>query len=166
MRLRILELHCLLACLAAGCSTPSTSETQETFGRAWIGDAFHRASIDRAILTQRTLYPFHFHAETAELNALGRQDLEVLAEHLVEHPGTVHLHRGAASDALFTERADAVALALVEAGVQPGDVRIGENAPGGPGIAGPRVIEETERARTDSLEREEEGSTSLSTIGE
>ncbi len=87
--------------LGAGCTAGATEVGE---GEMWVGDAIRRASIDRAIVAQRTLYPYHFVTDAAELNDLGRRDLRALAKHYREHTGELALWRGGASETLYEAR--------------------------------------------------------------
>ena len=90
----------LLAGVLTACAGPP-SEEQYGVREMWVADAVRSASLNRAIIVQRTLYPYHFEVDSAALNNLGIRDLLVLAEYFEEHPGDLNVHRGDASFALY-----------------------------------------------------------------
>jgi hypothetical protein len=128
----------------ASCST-SPKETPYSRGEMWIGDAIQQASLDRAIVAERTLYPFHFATGTSELNDLGKRDLRVLAKHVARHGGAVHLHRGSTTDEVYAARAQAVEAALEAEGVAPEQASVVDEAPQGPGIPAHRAASDVAR---------------------
>jgi|GEM_PF-4805929 len=76
--------------LVVGCSTwrmccdrPLTDLDPEErrFANKLMADSFSDESIKNGIVAQHTVYPYHFVADTAELNELGERELEVLAAH-------------------------------------------------------------------------------------
>src|SRR5262245_37131576 len=68
------------------------------------GDLNRGASIDKALLVQKTLFPYHFVLDGSELNQLGERDVQVLAAHFRKSPGTLHVRRGDATAALHEAR--------------------------------------------------------------
>lgn len=131
----------VLACLLAGCSTAPPDDADHGRRQMWVGDTIRSASIRRAIVSQRTIYPYHFVTGAAALNDLGRRDLGFLAEHYVEHGGVLNVSRGDASLELYAARRNAVAAALLEEGVEEGRVELVDGYPGGEGISGRRAAE-------------------------
>ena len=121
--------------LLAGCSAP---EQHERYG---AGDLLLAASLQRAIVVQSTLYPYHFVPDSAELNELGQRDLLVLARHFQSHSGSLAVRRGDAGTSLADARLRAVVEALANAGVGRDHVLVRDGLPGGDGLASARVIE-------------------------
>lgn len=115
----------------------------------WAADAIHKASLRQAILSQSTLYPYHFVHGGDDLNDLGWRDLEILAAHFVAHGGSLGVRRGDASVALYDARLEAVETALAATGVEPGRVRLSDRGPGGAGISSERMLEVLERSAQD-----------------
>jgi len=137
----LLLLTALLVC--PGCkkpdSTTGTFDQRNTMNRWVVQDYFDQQS-EQAILTQHTLYPYHFHANASELNDLGMRDLHVLASHYREAPGRLNLQQGDASDALYEARIAHVKTGLNRAGVDAQRVTIADDLPGGSGVPGDRVL--------------------------
>ncbi len=126
-----------LVLVGVGCTPVGNSVGK---GEMWVGDAIRRASIDRAIVAQRTLYPYHFVTDAAELNDLGRRDLRALAKHYREHTGELALWRGDASETLYEARQTTVEEQLLEMGISAEQLIVGDGVPGGDGISSERLI--------------------------
>ena len=103
---------------------------------SWYGDA----AINNALISQRSLFPYHFVDQAADLNSLGQRDLAVLAAHLKDYPGVLNLRRGGAPDALYQARLATVRKALVDAGIDQTRIEIGEGMAGGDGMASEQVL--------------------------
>jgi hypothetical protein len=106
------------------------------------------ASMERALITQSTLFPYHFEAGAAELNGLGRRDLMVLAGHLRMHQGSLTVRRGAATPELHEQRVQAVLAALESAGVSRRAVTLRDGLPGGDGTPSARIVDVLARPLT------------------
>ena len=146
-------LPAALLCLtlgAAACSSTSYSQGGPTGIRnMWAGEHIRNAALRQAVLSQSTLYPYHFVVGAAELNELGWRDMEILAAHFALHGGQLSLRRGDTGEELYEERLKAVETSLAAAGVEPGRVRVHGGLPGGDGTTAERVLEVLERSRTE-----------------
>ncbi len=135
----ILILGLALVVLSGCRATYGTEPYGAGFPRA--GDLIRGASLDKALIVQSTLYPYHFVVDGAGLNELGERDLHVLAAHFRQSAGSLHVNRGGAGDALYDARVKAVLAALVEAGVDGGQMKLAEGLPGGDGMPSERIVE-------------------------
>jgi len=132
----------LVLCAALGaCTTPgaNTSDIEEHRG-PWAGDEIQNASLYNAIITQHTLYPYHFLNGSGELNELGARDLSVLTDHFLHAGGDLNVHRGTASQTVYEARVKTVLERLSAAGVSADAVAVKDGLPGGDGISSERVI--------------------------
>ena len=118
----------------AACSSPTERDPYGT------GDLLLAASLQRAIVVQSTLFPYHFVPDSAELNELGQRDLLVLARHFEKHSGNLAVRPGD-TPALGEARIRAVIEALTAAGVARDHVNVRDGLPGGEGLASARVLE-------------------------
>ena len=109
--------------------------------RNGAGDLLLGASMQRAIVLQSALYPYHFVPDSAELNELGTIDLSVLAMHLRDHAGSLLISRGEASPELHDARVRSVLAALEESGVAKSMVSVHDTLPGGRGLPSGKVVE-------------------------
>jgi hypothetical protein len=96
--------------------------------------------IENALITQHTLYPYHFVTDGEALNDLGRRDLGVLAGHYAEHPGVLNIRRDQTPEELYNARVVHVLAALKEAGVQTERVSVSDDMPGGSGMPSEQVV--------------------------
>ena len=104
------------------------------------GENIRNASIEGAIISQHTLYPYHFVTGSAQLNGLGLRDLAVLVRHFGHSAGEVNLARGDVPDPLYQSRTQVVATELRTAGIAANRVSIVDGGrPGGEGISGARL---------------------------
>jgi len=140
MAMRTTLVCAALAAVLSACETEQKASELRGTAAMRSGEAIRNASIERAIVSQRTLYPFHFVTGSAELNELGRRDLGVLARHLSSAGGEIVLSQGDADDALQGARGKRVVAVLQELGVPKDRAKLGDGLPGGDGISGARLV--------------------------
>lgn len=130
----------LLLGLTAGCSSLYDQHGPRGRSEMWTTDAIRAASLNRALVVQAAVFPYHFTTRTAELNELGRRDLDILARHYVRHAGQLSVRRGDADETLYQARVDAVLAALSRNGVGRGQITVTDAWPGGQGMASQRLL--------------------------
>jgi hypothetical protein len=148
-------LMCVL--LLCGCEEqqvdPNAVDTSQV--NRGIVDTYSDLAIQNAIISQHTLYPYHFVKNSAQMNALGERDLSVLIQHFQENPGQITLYQGNTESLLYQSRAQTVSEKLLQGGIPDEQIRFVSGMPGGDGIASNTVIEildaET-RGSTGSME--------------
>jgi len=138
----------LLTGLASCVSSSMTKEDQHGIQNMWVADAIRRTELNNAIIVQRAIFPYHFVAETSELNGLGDRDVQVLAGHFEKHRGRLSIRRGGASEELHQARVQAVVDALVENGMGREQIEVHDGAPGGTGMASGQLLLALEESRT------------------
>jgi len=106
----------------------------------WMLETLQSESVENAIISQHTLYAYHFVQGSATLNEIGRSDLAVLAGHYRRVPGDLNVRRGDAPDDLYAARIETVRSVLRQWGVEVDRVGIGEGLPGGDGYPSDRVL--------------------------
>lgn len=89
----------------------------------------------RGSARDRTLYPHHFRAGSAELTDLGRETVAVVAQQSPADGARLQLSPGAAEGELGNRRVQAVAQQLRTLGVAPERVVVTVGHPGGDGAA-------------------------------
>jgi hypothetical protein len=124
---------------------------------AGLVSAVRDSAVKNAIITEHTLYPYHFEPGGPELNELGQRDVAVLAEHFSARPGTLNVRRGDAASTLYDARMDTVRRELAHNGVALDAVRIADASAGGTGVLGERVKIVLERERNVQPYYENEG---------
>ncbi|MHC4441599.1 MAG: hypothetical protein ACYTF1_15880 [Planctomycetota bacterium] len=138
--------------LLIGCeaSNPTNNEYDRRAANVWMVGSIKDAAINNAIVRQHTLYPYHFIANSAILNELGKQELAVLVEQYKKYPGNLNVRQGVTPNDLYNARLKSVVAAMVEAGVTMDRIKISDGMPGGDGITSERVLRIMEEERTSS----------------
>ena len=133
----------LLASTLLACQSYPPHDPEHEINNMWAGADLSGKSMRQAIIAQKTLYPYQFVEGSAELNPLGQRDLEVLADHLREHPAPLRVMRGQASEELYAGRLATVLAALQDRGVETPRVPLSDEPDGEP-----RTWSETALQRT------------------
>jgi hypothetical protein len=106
-----------------------------------IVDAIGDAGIRSAIVTQHTLFPYHFAADSDTLNELGQDELAVLISHLrTVGGGQLNVRAGDAPEPLYSARVRYVRDMLRKGGVDPATVKIADAPAGGEGTPSTTVL--------------------------
>jgi len=160
MKSRTILSALLLGALVSCKGVNEDTEVTEHEG-PWAADVISNASLNNAIVSQHTLYPYHFVAGAGELNDLGARDLNVLTDHFLKAGGDLNVRRGGASQAVYDARVKTVLEKLAAAGVQSGAVAVKDGLPGGEGLASESVIV----ILKEKMSKESMGSSSGTSIG-
>src|SRR6267142_704023 len=139
MNTKLIAVPALLAALAA-CHSAAQGNDVEKHTGPWAGDEIQNASLNNAIVSQHTLYPYHFVTGSAELNELGARDLNVLVAHFLIAGGDLNVRRGETGQPLYESRVKTVLERLAAAGVTSSSVAVKDGLPGGEGISSERVL--------------------------
>ena len=131
---------------ALGCEKVEHAMDDPRSLNAAMLNSYNVAAVDHAIIRQHTLYPFHFVTDGAQLNELGRREVDVLAGHFKDFPGALNVRRGKADNALYEARSRTVVDALAKAGVDVERMMVSDGLPGGDGVVSERVLIIQERA--------------------
>jgi hypothetical protein len=157
-------LPILTLCLGiavAGCNSPRDGgEAPRGVDSLWAMESIIAAEVNRAIIRQSALFPYHFINGSAELNPLGRRDLNVLTDHFqnapsLRMPRQLRIRQGVAGDELYMDRIEVVLESLMDAGILREDIRVTQNINGGDGMTSDRlvnVILESEAEGTDTIQ--------------
>jgi hypothetical protein len=144
----------LVACLTCGLMVGCEQDLHKSSGGrsldAELVNTLNNVGVENAIITQHTLYPYHFEPDGAELNGLGGRDLSVLARHFAEKSGTLNVRRGDTPVELYEARVTGVLEKLKAAGVDTSRLSISDSMPGGTGMPSERVVTILEKAATGS----------------
>lgn len=140
-----MNFKCILSCslvatALAGCWNPNSGEDMPGRQAMWTGDVIRAAALNKAIVQQHVMYPYHFVANTAELNPLGERDLKVLADYYLKHPGALSVRRAGASQTLYDQRVVAIMDKLKASGVAIERLTVADTNPGGEGISSERLV--------------------------
>lgn len=143
MRLAIPLLVCAAAALP-GCDRGYRTrhiDDEVPAANVWMVRTMSDEAVENAVIAQRTIYPYHFVRDSAELTPVGERDIHVLAAHFKKNPGSLNLRPGDEGEALFRARTQSVADALARNGVDPSLIRLTDELPGGDGVSSDRAIE-------------------------
>ena len=144
------------AAILVGCGTavfPEPSRPakltyeQRHWADSWMVSSLQEQTVRNAVLRQHTIFPYHFEGDSAELNAIGKRDLAILAGQFRNHAGRLNVRRDEACDRLFQERVASVRAFLWHEGVPPGNVRIADACAGGDGMDSEQTMEVLRRSR-------------------
>lgn len=130
----------LLGCNNASKQNPYGKVNKGLINQELVKSLFNM-QVENALVTQHTLFPYHFVTNSAELNTLGERDFDVLAKHLAENPGTLNIRKGTTPDELYQSRVQNITAKLREKGLDTDKIAIVDNPAGGNGIASPRAID-------------------------
>ncbi len=148
---------CLVGGLLSGCEEDQRTAADQRFDREMVR-TLNNIGVENAIITQHTLYPYHFAVDGEKLNDLGQRDFAVLARHFTQHPGLLNVRQGEGiSPELYKARVAHVTGRLKDAGIDPARVSISDGVPGGPGLPAERVVtilRKTDDPSTKSYPRE------------
>ena len=140
-----LALMLVIVFLVTGCDSAGMDPQRETEIDTLLAESYRQRPIDNAVIAQRTLYPYHFVADSDDLNVLGKQDLNILARHFKERSGRINVRQGGATDALYKARLLTVISEMTKAGVPMQNMTVGDGLPGGDGMVSDRVVKILEK---------------------
>ncbi len=130
-------LFCILI-IGCGQSVEQGADTHLVNSR--LINSYNDTAIENAIISQHTLFGYHFVQNGAELNELGQRDLAVLAGHFAKHPGRLNIRRHNVPAELYEARVNLVREGLQKAGIELERMSISDGMPGGSGMASERVL--------------------------
>lgn len=143
MRLWCAGVICLAGVLLAGCEEEQAARKNQKNLDVELVNTLNNIQVENAIVTQHTLYPYHFVTGGAGLNDLGQRDLMVLARHYKEQPGALNVRQSETRAELYSARVAQVQSRLKEAGVDVGRMTISDGMPGGPGMPSEAILTTT-----------------------
>jgi hypothetical protein len=150
----------LFCVLTFGCQEETAEGPNSHLINSKLVSTYNDIAIQNAVVSQHTLFPYHFVENGAELNELGQKDLAVLTSHFMKHPGHLNIRKHNIPGDLYEARVNLVRDRLQQAGIINKRISISDGMPGGSGMTSERVLV--------ILEQESEGtstttSTSIST---
>ncbi len=139
MKLYVIITMGFCCMLFAGCSEMEQNQNRSLINGGLI-NTYKDTSVQNAIISQHTLYPYHFVNNGAELNELGLRDIGVLSAHFAKNPGQLNIRHDSVSTNLYVDRINFVLDKLKEAGIDTEKVDIADSMPGGSGITSDAII--------------------------
>ena len=146
---KILTISCFCI-LIVGCQGEKKENPDNQMIYSELINSFNDIQTENAIISQHTLFPYHFVKNGAELNELGQRDCDILAKHFADHPGQLNIRRNSISEDLYEARIQTVIDNFKEAGVKTEQVSISDGMPGGSGMASEKVLIILEKEQEDT----------------
>ena len=140
MKLSMMIMTVLFCILTVGCQEDMKESPNNHLINSRLVNSYNDIAIQNAIVSQHTLFPYHFVKNGAELNELGQRDLAALTSHFIKHPGHLNIRRHNTTADLYEARVNMVHERLQEAGIDMERISISDDMPGGSGIASERVL--------------------------
>lgn len=140
MKLNTIISICLPFLLLAGCQENMQKSQDTHLLNSGLIESYNNISISNAIISQHTLFPYHFVNNSSGLNELGNNDLMVLIKHFTENPGELNIRQGNVSDEIYQARVNFVLKKIKEAGINREKISIADDMPGGSGMSSEKVL--------------------------
>ena len=137
----------LLCILTVGCQEENMKESpDERLMNSRLMTSYSDIAIQNAIISEHTLFPYHFVKNGARLNELGQRDLAVLTGHFANNGGHLNIRQLDVSYGLYEARVSLVRERLQNAGIDMSRISTSDGMPGGSGMASERVLVILEQA--------------------
>ncbi len=125
-----------------------------------IVDAVRDSGVKAAIISQHTIFPYHFVQDQEALNELGQRDLAVLAARLRSHAGDLNIPRDGTAAALYDARVQWVMDSLHTQGVSADHVHIIDGIGGTASAPSEDVVRELRSLRVSPQMQSQAGESS------
>ncbi len=133
----IMMLFCILI---VGCQESVEESPDRHLINSQLINSYNDIALENAIISQHTLFPYHFVKNGAELNELGKRDLTVLIRHFLKQSGHLNIRKHNIPTELYEARVESVHIRLQEAGIKMDRITISDDMPGGSGITSESVL--------------------------
>ena len=140
MKLCTIVMMSIFCVLMVGCGENGERSSDMRFINTKLVTSLNDIALENAIITQHTLFPYHFVKDSAELNELGQHDLAILARHFKEHSGHLNIRQNNIPADLYEARINFVTDKLTKAGIKTEQISISDGMPGGSGMASERIL--------------------------
>lgn len=130
----------LMGVLLAGCQESTAKGPDDRVVNTRLMNSYNDTAIQNAIISQHTLFAYHFVQDGPQLNELGERDLAVLTQHFARNGGSLNIRRHDLPTELYQARVNTVRERLKEAGIDMERVSISDAMPGGSGMASESVL--------------------------
>lgn len=140
MKLIMNIMIAMFCILTIGCNETMEERPDKPLINRQLIKTYNDMALENAIISQHTLYPYHFIQNGAELNELGKRDLAVLIKHFIKNDGHLNIRKNDISADLYESRVESVYKRLQEAGLDMDRINISDDMPGGAGIASESIL--------------------------
>lgn len=147
MKMTMITTLVLFCVLTIGCQDENMEKSpDERLMNSKLINTYSDIAIQNAIISEHTMFPYHFVKNGAELNELGQRDLAVLTGHFAKNGGHLNIRQLGASADLYEDRVSLVRERLQEAGIEMDRISVSDGMAGGSGMQSARVIVILEQA--------------------
>ena len=146
MKLSKMIMTVLFCILIVGCQEKMEEGQKSHLINSQLLKSYNDIAMQNAVVSQHTLFPYHFVTNGAELNELGQRDIAALTSHFMKYPGRLNIRRHNTNADIYDARVNLVHERLQEAGIDMERIRISDDMPGGSGITSERILIILERA--------------------
>lgn len=146
MKLSMILTMVLFCISMIGCQESVEESPDKHLINSKLVNSYYDIAMQNAIISQHTLFPYHFVKNGAELNELGQRDLAVLTKHFMQNAGNLNIRRHNTPAELYEARVNAVREGMQEAGIDMERISIADDMPGGSGMTSERVLIILEKA--------------------
>jgi len=140
MKLNVIKIMMLVFVLTTGCQETLKESSDKPVINRQLVSTYNDIALENAIISQHTLYPYHFIDNSAELNELGKRDLDVLIRHFTKEAGHLNIRKQNISSELYEARMESVQKRIEEANISMDGISIVDYMPGGSGIASESIL--------------------------
>jgi hypothetical protein len=140
MKLSIVTIVVLFCILVVGCQENVEKGQDKHFINSQLIKSYNDIAMQNAIISQHTLFPYHFVKNGVELNELGQRDLAVLTSHFIKNAGRLNIRKHNTAADLYEARVKTVLDRLQEAGIDMEQMSVSDDMPGGSGMASEKII--------------------------
>lgn len=140
MKPRMMITAVLFGILTISCQENAQKGPDEQMINSQLVRSYNDIAIQNALVSQHTLFPYHFVMNGAELNELGQRDLAALTSHFIKYPGHLNIRRGKTPAGLYEARVKMIHEKLLEAGIDAKRLSISDGMPGGSGTTSERML--------------------------
>ena len=140
-------LTVVLFCISMiGCQESVEESPDKHLINSQLVNSYYDIAMQNAIISQHTLFPYHFVKNGSELNELGQRDLAVLTKHFMQYAGNLNVRRHNTPAELYEARVNVVRERMRKAGIDIERISISDDMPGGSGMASERILIILEKA--------------------
>lgn len=140
MKLSTVTIMVMFCILIVGCQENAEKGQDKHFINSQLIKSYNDIAMQNAIISQHTLFPYHFVKNGAELNELGQRDLAVLTSHYIKNTGRLNIRKHNTAADLYEARVKTVLDRLQEAGIDMEQMSISDDMPGGSGMTSEKII--------------------------
>ena len=144
MRICTILTIVVMCVLTVGCGEGAKSanspEPDKRLVNCELVNSFNDLAMQNALVSQHTLYPYHYVKNSAEFNELGQRDFAILASHFKKYPGQLNVRRDGIAPDIYEARVKRVLEGLKEAGVDVERTAVSDGMPGGSGMSSERIV--------------------------